>query len=296
MPKKGGSKNQYNITYLIYIILDDRKRHPKNIHLHYKLKLKNMPFPLIPIIAAGGTLLSQGIQQIGAKKRLKRQTAANMQLSEHAYAQDLDMWNKQNKYNDPSAQMLRLRNAGLNPNMVYGQGTVAGNTSGSAPKFNAPRVEREPTVPLNFQGAISQFQDVQQRSANIDLTQSQIALTDQKAATERFLAALKGNEVGISKTKLRQMIELFPGQFQAQQYENKKRLADIRLKGAEFGIKQSTKEKIDFLNKYFYSKGLSPGDAPWIRAFLNNTDFIKGATGANPWGAGLNAIIKGLKL
>lgn len=40
-------------------------------------------------------------------------------------------WYDQQEYNSPSKQMERLRNAGLNPNLVYGQssGNVAGNTS-----------------------------------------------------------------------------------------------------------------------------------------------------------------------
>lgn len=40
-------------------------------------------------------------------------------------------WYNQQDYNSPSKQMERLRDAGLNPNLVYGQssGNVAGNTS-----------------------------------------------------------------------------------------------------------------------------------------------------------------------
>ena len=34
-------------------------------------------------------------------------------------------WRMQNEYNHPSAQMARLREAGLNPNLVYGKGADA---------------------------------------------------------------------------------------------------------------------------------------------------------------------------
>lgn len=44
------------------------------------------------------------------------------------YQQNLDLWNKQNEYNAPTAQMQRLQAAGLNPNLVYGNG-VSGNSS-----------------------------------------------------------------------------------------------------------------------------------------------------------------------
>lgn len=46
------------------------------------------------------------------------------------------MWNRQNEYNDPSAQMERLKAAGLNPHMVYGNGAV-GNSAGSAPSYGS---------------------------------------------------------------------------------------------------------------------------------------------------------------
>lgn len=44
------------------------------------------------------------------------------------------MWHMQNAYNLPEAQMERFKAAGLNPNLIYGQGN-AGN-AGSAPAWN----------------------------------------------------------------------------------------------------------------------------------------------------------------
>lgn len=41
------------------------------------------------------------------------------------------MWNAQNAYNTPAEQMKRLKDAGLNPMLVYGHGSVVGNTAGS---------------------------------------------------------------------------------------------------------------------------------------------------------------------
>ena len=45
-----------------------------------------------------------------------------------------DMWNAQNAYNTPVAQMKRLKEAGLNPMLVYGSGShsfTAGSMSAS---------------------------------------------------------------------------------------------------------------------------------------------------------------------
>lgn len=38
----------------------------------------------------------------------------------------IDNWNMQNAYNHPAAQMERFREAGLNPNLIYGQTNMSG--------------------------------------------------------------------------------------------------------------------------------------------------------------------------
>ncbi|QXN74988.1 DNA pilot protein [Microvirus mar1] len=73
--------------------------------------------------------------------QIARETnAANRALAEYAYSKDLEMWNRQNTYNSPLNQMQRLEAAGLNPNLVYGNG-VTGNTVGSIPRYQAPKME-----------------------------------------------------------------------------------------------------------------------------------------------------------
>lgn len=62
----------------------------------------------------------------------------NLKLQELQNAYNLDMWKMQNEYNSPQSQMQRFKEAGLNPNLIYGQGT-SGNAS-SAP-YQTSRVE-----------------------------------------------------------------------------------------------------------------------------------------------------------
>lgn len=73
-----------------------------------------------------------GSDDIAAEENYKMQKKA----ADYKYQQDLNMWNLTNAYNDPAAQMERLKKAGLNPNLVYGGGNVTGNTSGSAPEYS----------------------------------------------------------------------------------------------------------------------------------------------------------------
>lgn len=72
-----------------------------------------------------------GDDQLAAAEQWKWQKKA----ADYKYAQDLNMWNLVNAYNDPAAQMERLQKAGLNPNLVYGGGNVTGNASGSGPEY-----------------------------------------------------------------------------------------------------------------------------------------------------------------
>lgn len=66
------------------------------------------------------------------------QNQANRKLASAGQAFELEMWNKSNEYNSPQAQMARLKQAGLNPNLVYGSGNVSGQSSAPPPKAHIP--------------------------------------------------------------------------------------------------------------------------------------------------------------
>lgn len=44
--------------------------------------------------------------------------------------QNIKLWNMQNEYNNPKAQMQRYIDAGLNPNLIYSQQNTAGDIAG----------------------------------------------------------------------------------------------------------------------------------------------------------------------
>lgn len=66
-----------------------------------------------------------------------------MNFAQNAYLQkmqnqfNLDMWNRNNEYNSPQAQMERFKSAGLNPNLIYSQGSPG--LSSAPPQQNAPQ-------------------------------------------------------------------------------------------------------------------------------------------------------------
>lgn len=140
-------------------------------------------------LGIGQSAASLGLQAGQARKQREHERA----MAEYAYNKDLDMWNRQNAYNSPQAQMERLQAAGLNPNMVYGQGTVAGNTSSQMPKYNAPRQNFNVQMP-NVVGTISQFQDLEVKQAQTDLLKAQADLTTERSGTEAARGVLLGYE------------------------------------------------------------------------------------------------------
>lgn len=67
--------------------------------------------------------LMQGIQSTGDFGSTLYATAANKRQAEEQRNWVEEMWHMENAYNSPEQQMQRFREAGLSPNLIYGQGT-----------------------------------------------------------------------------------------------------------------------------------------------------------------------------
>lgn len=88
-----------------------------------------MPFPIAAVIGAGAALGGGILDNVFRRKGQKDANKENRRLAKDQRNFSIDMWNRENAYNDPAAQMARLKNAGLNPNLIYGSGAAgaAGN-------------------------------------------------------------------------------------------------------------------------------------------------------------------------
>jgi hypothetical protein len=65
------------------------------------------------------------------------------------------MYEKNNSYNSPAAQMQRLRDAGLNPDLMYSRGDVGNATAPEAPaQAPTPRYNVIPTYLSSYSGTI----------------------------------------------------------------------------------------------------------------------------------------------
>lgn len=93
------------------------------------------------IIGSGIGLLGDVIGGLFSSSGQKSANKTNIQLAREQRDWNEEMWNKQNAYNSPAAQIARMRAAGLNPALMYSQGNV-GN-AGDVKGYNPPSVGNE---------------------------------------------------------------------------------------------------------------------------------------------------------
>ena len=129
---------------------------------------------LLPYFTAAVDPIANGLSTVLTNK-------SNMKLAQYQFDTQKEMWKMNNEYNTPEAQMERYYRAGLNPNLIYGQGTPGNSTS--APSYQAPRMEA-PQVRFNLPEVLNQFQNMKQSDAQIDNINANTAVTTQKAVTE----------------------------------------------------------------------------------------------------------------
>ena len=103
------------------------------------------------------------------------------QMIEDQREWDLAMWNRQNEYNSPASQMDRLRAAGLNPNLLYGNSStsVSGQANSAPTSGSANMALRANATPL---GSTAAFTNMFRTMMDNRRTEQDILLSKQQAA------------------------------------------------------------------------------------------------------------------
>ena len=124
-------------------------------------------------MAALATAASSGGQM--ASDFMNRRFNKKMEHSRRIY--DIRAMGAQNRYNHPAAQMQRLKDAGLNPNLIYGgsPGQASGNSQG-VPEGKAPQSQM--SNPLQALGRLADFP---MQKAQIDNLESTAEVNFQRA-------------------------------------------------------------------------------------------------------------------
>lgn len=147
-----------------------------------------MPFPVIPLVAAGASILGGLINSGSAARQNRMSQSFSREMYDRQKADNLEFWRMQNEYNSPQAQMSRYQAAGLNPHLIYGQGN-----SGNAGSISTPDVQsaqfRSPEWGNAVSGGglayMSAIYDLEIKQAQINNLRSQNTVIEQDYLLKR---------------------------------------------------------------------------------------------------------------
>lgn len=155
--------------------------------------------------ALGGAAISAIGNWFGNRRNRKASREAFERESKFAREERLaqqqwieQMYEKNNSYNSPAAQMQRLKDAGLNPDLMYSRGDVGNATAPEAPaQASTPRFN---VIPANTYGQTAQIAaDAGLKAAQARLADSQSKKTDTEESllTADYLLRKARNESDI---------------------------------------------------------------------------------------------------
>ena len=171
-----------------------------------------MPIPAA-VIAGGASVIGNVLGNIGARKRQKKADKANIKF-----------WQMQNAYNDPAQQMSRLKKAGLNPNLIYGQ-----SVSGATGQAGAVAPSKAAPYSMDLGGAANNALAAYQTQAQVENT---------NVNTLREMAKLKVDNQFLEPMARVELTKMSLGNIQ--QYLNNSNLAPFVATAAERAAEELT--------------------------------------------------------
>lgn len=197
-----------------------------------------------PAISATASTVNQILgtaAQAGASKdAIRYQNSLNRDNAIWANDIAIQNWQRENEYNTPANQMKRLQEAGLNPNLIYGNGSAS---TGNASPLGAPKHASadSPDVPdfgdFGASAAISAFTQIRNLSRQDELAKVQM---DMQKAQTAFYNSQKEN------VDAKTLNELFKYNFDkdTRDYEFLKKIKEYQLMQSTIdeksqGIKES---------------------------------------------------------
>lgn len=122
---------------------------------------------VIPLIQAAASAIQQGIQNRANRKEAQRAYERDKASTDTAYGRELELMKYQNSFNSPAAQMQRFRDAGLNPNLMYGQGTPGNMQAPRVPQQGPARVPQ-----ISIPNVVNDFAQARLMQAQTELIET----------------------------------------------------------------------------------------------------------------------------
>lgn len=168
-----------------------------------------------------------------AQSNVNRRTR---EWNEKMYAQQrqdsLSDWRMQNEYNSPTAQMQRFRDAGLNPNLIYGQTNEAATVRTTDVKpWNpkAPEYGLDKAVDTYFNTQMKEAQ-INNLKAQNDNILAQKNYIDAQTLEVRKRMENYDSQIGLRQWQLDSSKSLFPGSLEMQDWKVRHYAKDMDIK------------------------------------------------------------------
>lgn len=239
--------------------------------------------------AIGEGAIGAGIGMLGSAISQRQNYKYSKKLMELQYQQNLDLWNKQNEYNSPTAQMRRLQAAGLNPNLVYGS-SVSGNSSNNT-STSLGSVSPVDYSDSMFKG-VSAVTNMKLARSTVRRQETQnqldLALAANKALDTQYLRETLGSRVSYQNGLTKFSLEQWPLILQQQKNVITIQGKDIDLKVQEYYNAQEEGKLI--AEKTRLTSKQADELALRIEAFPEFLDNLRSQTYANRVNANANAL------
>ena len=177
------------------------------------------------------------------------------------------------EYNSPAAQMARLQEAGLNPNLIYGSSPSGAAGTGQAPDYEMKVGSQDILNTQTLRQITAQTQNIQAQTRLADMNAAAVAermpalSAESQNAARRILSGIEQTEAqtGLIKAQTRSAlvdagIKTATQQEQIIRLINDSQLSNENLKGKQL------QNAYDKMRNDLMELGISPNDRVWIKA------------------------------
>lgn len=190
---------------------------------------------LLPGVSFGLGQASQNINNYLNHQNNEKQRKWTEKMYQTQRQDSLADWTMQNNYNSPEAQMLRLKNAGLNPNLVYGNGATqqAGAVRSSEAGSYNPQASTQ-DLGSGVSSGLSAYYDTQIKDATVQNLKQQNQNLQQEYKNKQAMELATIASTGLTESnKAKTDFELYMSNrlkditYEGATLQNKKLSADI---------------------------------------------------------------------
>jgi len=227
------------------------------------------------VISALGGVAGTAINAASSGGTNERSAHFTEWMYDKARQHALDDYHMQNEYNSPKNQMQRYKDAGLNPNLIYGQsneGATVRSSSGQGTSMQAPQVD--PKLP----GQIVQgYYDTQMKRESINNMKAQHTVMEMEAVLKDAQTRATLADAGLKETDLLTRSQSNIMDLQGKAAGINKTMADTKYtldnnERAAIQNSQSLKESAERILKMRAERSKIPSEIEEINARIKNLE------------------------